>query len=80
MQALYRRACHTDPEMPTFTPLARHQGEAVKLLQKFEQERAKEIANDLGSAWLKAVRKAAEQEKGRSREREREREAPDRSR
>lgn len=41
---------------------ARHQGEAVKMLQKFEQERAKEIANDLSSAWLKAVGKAQAQE------------------
>ena len=59
---------------------ARHQGEAVKMLQKFEQERAKEIANDLGSSFLKAVRKVAEQEKGRSRGKERERDPLDRSR
>lgn len=51
---------------------ARHQGEAVKMLQKFEQERAKEIANDLNSAWLKAVGKAATQEKDRGQEQERE--------
>lgn len=51
---------------------ARHHGEAVKMLQKFEQERAKEIANDLGSAWLKAVGKAAEHEKDRSHEKARE--------
>ena len=48
----------------------RHQGEAVKMLQKFEQERAKEIANNLGSAWLKAVGKAATQEKDRSQQKE----------
>jgi hypothetical protein len=47
---------------------ARHQGEAVKILQKFEQERAKAIANDLNSAWLKAVSKAANHEADRSRE------------
>jgi hypothetical protein len=50
---------------------ARHHGETVKMLKQFEQERAKQIANDLGSAWLKAVGKAAEQEKDRSREKER---------
>jgi hypothetical protein len=50
----------------------RHRAEAVKMLQKFEQERAKEIANDLGNAWLKAVSKAATQEKDRNREKERE--------
>lgn len=59
---------------------ARHQGETVKLLQKFEQERAKEIANDLNTAWLKAVGKAATQEKDRGREQERERDLLDRSR
>jgi len=41
------------------------------VLQKFEQERAKEIGNDLGNAWLKAVGKAAEQEKGRGTEKQR---------
>jgi hypothetical protein len=51
---------------------ARHHGEAVKMLRKFEQERAKDFANDLGSAWLKAVGKAAEQETARSREKMRE--------
>lgn len=45
---------------------ARQQGEAVKMLQKFEQERANAKANDLGGSWLKAVGKAAEQEKDRS--------------
>jgi hypothetical protein len=52
----------------------------VKLLEKFEQERTKEKANDLGSSWLRAVRKAAERDKDRNREKERERDAPDRSR
>jgi hypothetical protein len=46
----------------------RHHAETVKMLQKFEQERAKEKANDLGDAWANAVRKAAEQEKDCSRE------------
>jgi hypothetical protein len=52
---------------------ARHHTEAIKILQKFEQERAKEKANDLGDAWLKAVRKAAEQEADRSRDNSRDR-------
>jgi hypothetical protein len=63
---------------------ARHQTEAVKTLQKFEQERAKEKANDLGGAWLKAVGKAAEQEKDRehqkARDRMQERDISERSR
>ncbi len=46
---------------------ARHHGEAIKMLQKFEQERAKQIANDFGGAWLKAIAKAAEHEAERSR-------------
>jgi hypothetical protein len=50
----------------------RHHGEAIKMLKQFEQERAKAIANDLGSAWLKAVGKAAEQEKDRSHQKTRE--------
>lgn len=62
----------------------RHQGEAIKMLQGFEQERAKEKANDLGGSFLKAVRKAAQQEKDRAREIERdrmlERDISDRSR
>lgn len=59
---------------------AGHQREATKVLQKFEQERTKENANNLGSSWLKAVGKAAAQENDRSREKAREREAQDRSR
>jgi 1,2-phenylacetyl-CoA epoxidase catalytic subunit len=47
----------------------RHHGEAVKMLQKFEQELA-EKANDLGS-------KAAEQEKHRGREQEKHRSKAD---
>ena len=52
---------------------ARHHAEAIKLLQKFEQERAKEKANDLGDAWARALRKVAEQEKDRSRQQARDR-------
>jgi hypothetical protein len=59
---------------------ARHHAEAVKLLQKFEQERAKENANNLGDAWLRAVNKSAAQEHDRSREKTRERDPLDRSR
>jgi hypothetical protein len=50
----------------------RHQTERVKALQVFEKERAKEKANDLGSAWLKAVNKAATHEADRAREKEHE--------
>ena len=56
--------------------MPRHQAEAVKLLQKFEQERAKQ-ANDLGGSLLRAVRKAAQQEKDRSREQQCERDELD---
>jgi hypothetical protein len=59
---------------------ARHHAEAIKMLQKFEQERAKEKANDLGGSFLRAVRKAAQQEKDRGREQERQRDPLDRSR
>lgn len=45
-----------------------HQRETTKVLQKFEQERAKENANSLGNSWLKAVNKAAQHETDRSRE------------
>jgi hypothetical protein len=57
----------------------RHQSETIKILQKFEQERAKEKANDLGDAWLKAVKKTAAQEKSHDHAKKRDRDL-DRSR
>ena len=36
--------------------------EAIEMLQSFEQERAKEKANDLGGSFLRAVRNVAKQE------------------
>lgn len=51
----------------------RHQSETIKVLQKFEQERAKEKANDLGDAWLKALQKTATHEADRDRAKERDR-------
>lgn len=51
----------------------RHQSETIKILQKFEQERAKEKSNDLGDAWRKALQKTATQETDRARAKERDR-------
>lgn len=46
----------------------RHHTEAIKMLQKFEQERTKEKANDLGNAWRKALQKTATHEADRNRD------------
>lgn len=46
----------------------RHETETVKILQKFEQERANEKSNNLGDAWLKALNKAAQHERDRDRD------------
>jgi hypothetical protein len=64
---LARRAIASEKRLERLD--ARHHIEAIRMLQKFELERAKDNANNLGNAWLKAVRKAGTHKADRRRER-----------
>jgi hypothetical protein len=66
MRRLARRAIASEKRLERLD--VRHQAEAIKMLQKFELERAKDNANNLGNAWLKAVNRAATHEAARRQE------------